>query len=714
MHPANHLAGESSPYLLQHQHNPVDWYPWGDAAFARARVENKPVFLSVGYSTCHWCHVMERECFEDDEVAALLNSHFVSVKVDREERPDVDRLHMTFLQASTGSGGWPMSVWLTPELKPFYAGTYFPPEDRSGMPGFKTILRRIAEYWEAQPERLAEQAQHVAQVLGSHGPARASGEPEPAAWRDRGVRDLQRLFDPSNGGFDRAPKFPNAVLLSFLLDYQAVGRDAALQETARDMALTTLRKLVAGGIRDHLGGGFHRYTVDAHWRLPHFEKMLCDQALLASLCVDAWLIAGDSEFRSAAEECLGYLETRMRTPDGAFCTAEDADSPREGAKHEGAFYLWTWPEIRAMLGEQAATVFALAYGIAAEGNLGAHEEEFAGRNLPYRAHDSAAVAAACGLTAPEVETILTAARARLLEERARRSEPDRDDKILCGWNGLVLTALAKAAVHFARPRWVDDAARLAGFLRANLYDAGTHRLFRSWRAGRRGPEAFAEDYSFVIQGLLDLFGCTQESSWLTWALELQATQDTLFRDEANGGYFASAAGAPHILVRMKSASDGAEPSASSIAVRNKIRLAALLGDPAWRERARADARAFDGTLDEVPLAMAAMLVALGWLDEAPQQVVIVGEPVNPAVQALLAEVHRRFLPRASLLVLHRGNREFFRGRGGYLAELAAGAEEAPRAFVCENFSCQLPVTRPAELAELLERGSRLHATARPG
>ncbi|HLP08474.1 MAG TPA: thioredoxin domain-containing protein [Opitutaceae bacterium] len=702
MHAANHLAGESSPYLLQHLHNPVDWYPWGDAAFGRARAENKPVFLSVGYSTCHWCHVMERECFEDEAVAALLNAHFVNVKVDREERPDVDRLHMTFLQASTGSGGWPMSVWLTPELKPFYAGTYFPPEDRQGMPGFKTILRRIAEYWEAQPERIAEQAEHVAQVLGSHEPASPSGAFLPDTWRDRGVRDLQRLFDPTNGGFDRAPKFPNAALLALLLDYQATGRDAALRDAARDMALTTLRKLVAGGIRDHLGGGFHRYTVDAHWRLPHFEKMLNDQAQLASACVDAWLIDGDPAFRTAAEECLGYLETRMRTPDGAFCTAEDADSPRDGEKHEGAYYLWTWPELRAVLGEQAATVFALAYGIAAEGNLG-DEEEFAGRNLPYRAHDTAATAAACGLAASEADTILAAARARLLEERDRRPPPDRDDKILCGWNGLSLSALAKAAAHFARPRWVDDAARLAGFLRANLYDAATRRLFRSWRDGRRGPEAFAEDYSFVIQGLLDLFACTQESRWLEWALELQSMQDALFRDEAEGGYFASAAGAPHILVRMKSASDGAEPSASSIAVKNKARLAALLGDAAWRERARADAQAFGGTLEEVPLAMPQMLVSLGWLEDAPQQIVVVGEPDEAATQALLAEVHRRYLPRASLLVLHRSNREFFRQRAGYLADLATGAEEGARAFVCENFSCQLPVTRPEQLAELLDR-----------
>ena len=701
MHPANHLAGENSPYLLQHLHNPVDWYPWGDAAFAKARAENKPVFLSVGYSTCHWCHVMERECFEDVEIAALLNAGFVSVKVDREERPDVDRLHMTFLQASTGSGGWPMSVWLTPELKPFYAGTYFPPEDRQGMPGFKTILRRIAEYWETQPERIAEQAEHVAQVLASHEPASGSGRLEPDAWRDRAVRDLQRLFDPDNGGFDHAPKFPNAGLVALLLDYQATGRDPALREAARHMALTTLRKIIAGGLRDHLGGGFHRYTVDAQWRLPHFEKMLNDQALLAGACVDAWLVDSDPGFRTAAEECLGYLETRMRTPDGAYCTAEDADSPRDGAKHEGAFYLWTWPELRTALGEQTAAVFALAYGVATEGNLG-DAPEFAGRSLPYRAHDTAATAAACGLAAPEVDTILAAARARLLAERDRREPPDRDDKVLCGWNGLALSAFAKAAVHFSRHRWVDNAARLAGFLRANLYDLGTRRLFRSWRGGRRGPEAFAEDYSFVIQGLLDLFACTQETRWLEWALELQATQDALFRDAARGGYFASAAGSPHLVVRLKNTSDGAEPSASSIAVQNKARFASLLGDTVWRDRARIDALAFGGTLEEAPLAMPQMLVATDRVESAPRQIVVVGDPEAAATQALLAEVHRRFLPRATVLVLHRGNRDFFQQQGGYLAELAR--QEGAKAYVCESFACQLPVTQPHELAALLDRG----------
>jgi uncharacterized protein YyaL (SSP411 family) len=706
MHPANHLAGESSPYLLQHLHNPVDWYAWGEAAFARARAENKLVFLSVGYSTCHWCHVMERECFEDAEVAELLNASFISVKVDREERPDVDRLYMSFLQASTGSGGWPMSVWLTPELKPFYAGTYFPPEDRPGMPGFKTMLRRIAEYWEAQPERITEQAAHVTQALAGYGPEGDDGAPDYAAWRERGVRELQRHFDPTNGGFDRAPKFPNAVLLNLLLDYQACGRDSALRDSARDMALTTLRKIAAGGIRDHLGGGFHRYTVDAQWRLPHFEKMLCDQALLASAYVEAWLVAGEPEFRTAAEECLGYLETQMRTADGAFCTAEDADSPvgdRNGPRHEGAYYVWTWPEVSAALGELAAGVFAFAYGLAREGNLGA-DGEFAGKNLPYRAQDATATAAACGLTPTEVETILAAARERLRGERTSRPPVDRDDKILCGWNGLALSALAKAAVHFGRPRWADDATRLAGFLRTNLYDAQSRRLVRSWREGRRGSDAFAEDYSFVIQGLLDLFTCTQESRWLEWALELQATQDALFRDEAAGGYFASAADDPHIIVRMKGANDGAEPAASSVAIKNKVRLAALVGDERWREAARADAAAFAATLRDLPLALPQMLASLGWLESAPQQIVIVGELREPATQALLAELSRRFLPRLNLIVLHTGSRDFFEKCGGALAQLAADAGETLRAFVCDNFTCQLPVSTPAALAARLDRG----------
>ncbi len=704
--PANHLAGQQSPYLLQHLHNPVDWYPWGDEAFGRARAENRLIFLSVGYSTCHWCHVMERECFEDEETAALLNTLFVCVKVDREERPEIDRLYMSFLQASTGGGGWPMSVWLTPDLKPFFAGTYFPPEDRWGRAGLKTVAKRIAAVWAGEPERIRAHADQVLATLAEKGPEASSDSALAiAAWREAAVRELSAAYDGENGGFGGAPKFPNVGFLALLCDYQAQGSDGELRRSAREMALGTLRKIVESSLRDHIGGGFHRYAVDAHWRLPHFEKMLNDQALLTEACVEAWLISGDPVFRSAAEECLDYLDTQMRDPGGAFRSAEDADSPigaPGGPRHEGVFYVWTAEELRAALGDKAAAVFAQAYGIRPEGNLDSDPTgEFAGRNLPYRACSVAETAQALGLDPVEVQAILASALVRLCEVRAQRLPPACDDKILCAWNGLALSAYARAAFHFGDRRWSEVAVRQAEFLRGNLHDEQTGRLFRTWRGGRKGTEGYAEDYSCLIRGLLDLFECCHDSRWLEWAEALQAKQDELFRDDA-GGYFASVAGDPHVLVRMKSTHDGAEPAASSVALQNKARLAGFLHRGEWLESARADAVAFAGTLQASPLALPQMLAALAWLERAPRQVIIIGQPGEPATEALLAELRKRQRACLSLIVLHDGNRAFFERHDAFFKNLPARVAGAPKAFLCENFTCRLPVSTAAEFAALLE------------
>ena len=705
--PANHLAGQHSPYLLQHLHNPVDWYPWGEEAFAKARAENKPIFLSVGYSTCHWCHVMERDCFENTEVAALLNASFVCIKVDREERPDIDRLYMNFLQASTGGGGWPMSIWLSPDLKPFFGGSYFPAEDQAGRPGFKTVLKRITNLWATDPERIKTQAGQMLEALAADARGGANQALDIIAWRDNAVREIQRLYDPVNGGFEKAPKFPNAVFLNLLLDYQAQAGDSGLRDETRTMALTTLRKIVDGGLRDQIGGGFHRYSVDDHWRLPHFEKMLCDQALLTSACLDAWLVSGDLQFRQAAEECLTYLETRMRDPGGAFYTAEDADSPEstvDGPRREGAYYVWTAPELRTVLDEKSANVFLHAYGIRPEGNLGSDAEgEFAGKNLPFRAHTNAETAAALEPEPSEVDTILSAALDRLREVRAKRPAVNRDDKILCAWNGLTLSAFAKAALHDPNPRWSKDAVQLAEFIRANLYDPTTGRLSRTWRKGQKGPEGFAEDYSFLIQGLLDLFECSQESRWLEWALTLQSKQDTLFHDDKNGGYFASVADDPHLLIRMKSANDGAEPSANSVALKNKARLAGLLHQPERVQSANTDAQAFAVTLRDLPTALPQMLASLGWLHGTPQQIIIVGKPGEAETETLLAEIRKRYLPRLSLIVLHEGNRAFFESQSAFFYDLPKRVEGQPLAFLCENFVCQLPCKTATDFSRLLNR-----------
>ena len=702
----NHLAGQRSPYLLQHLHNPGDWYPWGEEAFARARAENKPIFLSVGYSTCHWCHVMERECFENETVAALLNRDFVSVKVDREERPDVDRIHMSFLQASTGGGGWPMSVWLTPELQPFLAGTYFPPEDTPWRPGFIPLLRRIAAVWAASPDRVREQAGEVVAALAASAAGGTAAGGDFAVWRDQAVRELERLHDPENGGFGRAPKFPQPGFLSFLLGYQVQGGEAALRESARRMALTTLRRIVASSLRDHIGGGFHRYAVDERWRLPHFEKMLYDQAQLAGVCLDAWLVTREPPLRRAAEECLLYLETRMRAAGGAFHAAEDADSPLAtpaGPRQEGAFYVWTTAELRAALGERAAAVFAHAYGIEAEGNLGsAPAGEFAGKNLPTCARPQEETATAFGRAPAETEALLAGALRRLREVRAQRPPVDRDDKIVCAWNGLVLSALAKAAQHLGSSRWAETATRLAEFLRTHLHDAERGRLHRTWCAGAPGPDGFAEDYSLLIRGLLDLFDCSQESRWLEWALALQATQDELFRDRTGGGYFASGAEDRNVLVRLKDDHDGAEPSASSVAVENKVRLAGLLHRPEFLRAAHADVAAFAGTLAERPLALPQMLAALGGLGGASRQLIVVGCPGEPATEALLGEVRSRHLPHLSLLVLHEANRGFFERQNEFFATLPRPVAGRPLAFLCQDFTCRRPVGTPAELAVLLD------------
>jgi uncharacterized protein len=708
--PANHLAGQHSPYLLQHLHNPVDWYPWGEEAFAKARSENKPIFLSVGYSTCHWCHVMERDCFVNTEVAALLNASFVCIKVDREERPDIDRLYMNFLQASTGGGGWPMSVWLSPDLKPFFGGSYFPADDQAGRPGFKTVLKRIANLWATDPERIKTQAGQMLEALAADARGGANQALDISAWRDNAIREIQRLYDPVNGGFEKAPKFPNAVFLNLLLDYQAQDGDSGLRDAARTMALTTLRKIVESGLRDHLGGGFHRYSVDDHWRLPHFEKMLCDQALLTSACLDAWLVSGDLQFRQAAEECLTYLETRMRDPGGAFYTAEDADSPEstvEGPRREGAYYVWTAAELHTVLGEKAARVFSHAFGILPEGNLSADAEgEFFGKNLPFHAHTNAETAAALGLKLPETEAILGAALDRLREARRKRPTVNRDDKILCAWNGLALSAFSKAALHDPSPLWSTTAVKLAEFIRANLYDPASGHLSRTWRKGQKGPEGFAEDYSFLIQGLLDLFECSQESRWLEWAIALQNKQDALFHDDKNGGYFATVADDPHLLIRMKSANDGAEPSANSVALKNKARLAGLLHQPERLQSASTDAKAFSVTLRDLPTALPQMLASLGWLHGTPQQVIIVGKPGEAATEALLAEIRKRHLPRLSLIVLYEGNRAFFESQSSFFSALPKRVEGQPLAFLCENFVCQLPCKTAADFGRLLDRAPK--------
>jgi uncharacterized protein YyaL (SSP411 family) len=572
----NRLASEKSPYLLQHKDNPVEWYPWGQEAFDRARQENKPIFLSVGYSTCHWCHVMEHESFESPAIAGVLSRHFISIKVDREERPDVDRVYMTFVQATTGSGGWPMSVWLTPRLEPFYGGTYFPPEARWGRPGFVEILEEIARVWR---EEQAKVEQSASTILGRLQGMRATGGkaavPDVSVL-DRTVGEFAASFDARRGGFGGAPKFPRPSELLFLLrEYARTGAT-----NARDMVLVTLRAMALGGMRDHLGGGFHRYSVDADWRVPHFEKMLYDQAQLVLAYAEAAQVTGDRSYAEVALDTLDYVRRDLTAPGGGFFSAEDADSvPPEHAhearphKMEGAFYIWRDEEIGEVVGADA-DVFRVRYGILPDGNAPADPQgEFTEKNLLYTARSLEDVASMTGRTVDEVVTTLEPARGLLMARRATRPRPHLDDKVLTAWNGLMIAAFARAARTLdGAEGYLQDAQRAARFAREQLWQPSSRTLLRRYREGSAGVEAYAEDYAYLVWGLLELFQADGDADWLEWAVTLQARQNELFWDPIDGGWFSTTGKDASVLLRLKEDYDGAEPAASSVSGPGVLRM----------------------------------------------------------------------------------------------------------------------------------------------
>ncbi len=635
----NRLAHEKSPYLLQHAHNPVDWYPWGEDAFAKARRENKPIFLSVGYSTCHWCHVMAHESFESEEVAAVMNREFVNIKVDREERPDVDRVYMTFVQATTGGGGWPMSVWLTPDLKPFVGGTYFPPEDRYGQPGFKKVLERIAAAWKENHEKIVEQGGKIVAALRESQSTPAAEGKIDAAILDAAYRQIERSYDPKEGGFGSAPKFPRPVTLNFLSRFYARNPKSESGKQALEMALFTLRKMAAGGMHDHLGGGFHRYSVDRYWHVPHFEKMLYDQAQLAIAYLDAFQITQDRQYQSVARDILDYVARDMTSKEGGFFSAEDADSLFEHGKPEhgeGAFYIWTKKEIDAALGD-AAEIFDFHYGVQSHGNApegSDPQDEFRGKNILIERHTIAETAKQFKKSEDEVRQSLERSRKKLFAIRAKRPRPHLDDKIIAAWNGLMISAYARAAQVLDEPRYLETATRAAKFLRANLYDEKSKLLFRSYRDGRSAVEGFADDYAFVVQGLLDLYEASFDVEWLKFATQLQETQDRLFFDAKNGGYFTTSGKDASVLLRMKDDNDSAEPAASSVAALNLLRLSQFCDDKQLEDRARKTIDAFAATLSHFPSAMPQMLVALDFSSSKPRQIVIAGKKDAPETKAL--------------------------------------------------------------------------------
>jgi uncharacterized protein YyaL (SSP411 family) len=705
----NRLAREKSPYLLQHAHNPVDWYPWGEEAFEKARRENKPIFLSIGYSTCHWCHVMAHESFEDQATAAMMNREFVNIKVDREERPDVDRVYMTFVQATTGGGGWPMSVWLTPDLKPFVGGTYFPPEDRYGQPAFKKVLERIAAAWKQDHEKIADQGSKIVEALQES----QNAPPESAAKIDNGVfkiayEQLSRSFDEKEGGFATAPKFPRPVALNFLTRFYARDPKGETGKRALEMYLLTLRKMAAGGVHDHLGGGFHRYSVDRYWHVPHFEKMLYDQAQLAIAYLDAFQITQDRQYAEVARDILDYVARDMSSKDGGFFSAEDADSLIEQGKPEhaeGAFYIWTEKQTDHTLGNDSA-IFKFHFGVQPHGNApegSDPQDEFRGKNILIQRHSIAETAKHFKRSEDEVRQSLTRSREKLLSIRNQRPRPHLDDKIIAAWNGLMISAYARGAQVLGESHYLESATRAAKFIQANLYDKRSKMLFRSYRDDRSNVEGFADDYAFVVQGLLDLYEGSFDIEWMKFAIELQETQDRLFFDEKNGGYFSTSGKDKSVVLRIKDDNDSAEPAASSVAVLNLFRLRQFRADKQLEERGRKTIEAFTPTVNHFASAMPQLLVSLDFSLSKPRQIVIAGKIDNEGTRALLSEIHHHFLPNKVLIVADGGQgQKFFAEKNEAIGAMSL-VNGKPAAYVCENFTCKAPVTDIKALNALLSR-----------
>jgi uncharacterized protein YyaL (SSP411 family) len=709
----NRLARERSPYLLQHAHNPVDWYAWGDEAFEKARRENKPIFLSVGYSTCHWCHVMEHESFESREIADVLNEHFVAIKVDREERPDVDRVYMTFVQSTTGSGGWPMTVFLTPELKPFFGGTYFPPTSRWGRPGFLDLLGEIARVWTHDRARVdfaaAELFDRLKVATGTDGQSRAESTVAGTDALADAVEQYQSSFDRDHGGFGTAPKFPRpSELLLLLREHARTGAPAPLT-----LVTETLRAMALGGMRDHVGGGFHRYSVDAAWRVPHFEKMLYDQAQLALAYLEAGQATAEPFYFAVAEDTLGYVAREMRDPQGGFYSAEDADSLPLGSgpdahKREGAFYVWTDEEIGSLLGEDADIV-RRRFGIEPGGNAPHDPQgEFTGQNLLFTAQPIAEVASAAGRTAEEVIAVLGRARQTLFSARAHRPRPHLDDKVITSWNGMMIAAFARAArvlpERETSAAWLEAARAAATFIHDHLWTPDEKRLLRRYRDGEAAIDGYADDYACLVWGLLELFQADGDPEWLDWARVLHVRFNELFWDESEGGWFSTTGSDPSVLLRLKEDYDGAEPSASSIGVLNALALAHLTRDGDARVKAERTLARYGPRAGRAARVIPLMLAGLSTWHAGSSQVVVLGDPATEDTRAMHAELAAHYLPFALIIPVEPGERQQALAQTmPYLGAMRT-IDDRATVFVCRDFACRQPVATREALGQELTRG----------
>ena len=685
----NRLIDETSPYLLQHAQNPVDWYPWGDAAFERARREDKPVLLSIGYSACHWCHVMERESFEDRGTADLMNAHFVSIKVDREERPDLDGIYMTAVQGLTGRGGWPMTVFLTPEGKPFYGGTYFPPNDRPGMPAFRRVLEAIAQAYASRREEVTNQADALVGFIRQQAGVGLPTDSLDSRLLDAAEASLARSFDQSLGGFGAAPKFPPAMPLEFLLRYHYRTRNVE----ALAMVEQTLARMGCGGIYDQIGGGFHRYSVDEFWRVPHFEKMLYDNALLARTYLHAYQVTGNPSYREVTDGTLAYLLREMRGPEGGFYSAQDADSEGE----EGRYYLWTPAQVREVLGEADAQVTSLYFGISEGGN-------FDGKAICTRPDDPDAFAADLGMGPPDLAAVIHRSRGRLLEARTHRVPPSTDDKILCAWNGMLLRTLAEASAVLGRPEYQAAAEANASFLLDSLWRNGDLR--RAHRGRASNVRGYLEDYAALTDGLLSLYEATFDARWFARGQEVAAAMIDLFWDSDGQTLLDTARDAEQLLARPKERWDNATPSGTSLACTALLRLWALTGEQRYETIARTDLARSAAILGEHAVGLGYMLSALDLYLAPPNEVAIIGSPEGPDTQDLLRPLRTAYLPNAVLACADPQDRTAIQAIP--LLWDRPQLNGRPTVYVCRGFVCDLPTT---DIAAVL---SQLGAQPRGG
>ncbi len=675
--PSNRLIQEKSPYLLQHAHNPVDWFPWGEEAFGKAKRENKPLFLSIGYSTCHWCHVMERECFENADIARLLNELFVCVKVDREERPDVDKIYMDAVIVMTGQGGWPLNVFLTPDLRPFYGGTYFPPDERYGRPGFPAVLNDVARVWREKPEEAEKAGRQLAGMI-SPTVLKAPDQPLGEKAINDAIQAFTRIFDPKEGGFGSAPKFPQSMILGLLQRAWLGGKDPSLLSTVE----LTLDKMSQGGIYDQVGGGFARYSTDEQWLVPHFEKMLYDNALLARAYLEGFQATGKGEYARIARDIFDYLFRDMADPSGGFYSAEDADS--EGV--EGKFYIWKPAELRKILGEKDGEAFCSLYGVTAAGN-------FEGHNILHLNADLPSALKNLG----KDEAWWRGAREKVLQARSKRIRPHRDDKILLSWNSLLISSLAYAYQVLGDKAYLEAAEKACGFLAKNLVRNG--RLLVSYRGGPAAVEGFLDDYAFFQAAQLDLFESTFKKPYLEEALRLRNEMKRLFWDEKEGGFFFTGSDqkdAHRLLTRLKEAHDGAIPSGNSLAALTFYRLAEFTSRKDIRDDADAVIKCFSGHLAKSSHIYPQMLQALQFAASSPAEILVAGD----RAQDLLQAVWKAFLPHKVLVSCGEN-------QARELAPLVPWVENRPSqggkatAYVCRNYQCQLPTSDPHKMLELL-------------